>query len=345
MASWRIGAYTWNDASTKREIRAASTRKLTLRLRAPSTLSFSIPGDHPQAAMIQELVTDVTLMDGATGVFWGRCFQAVDTAGDSRFTTNFTFMDYRQVLTRRELRQADTVMGALPETVYRGDQGALVAALLGAAQARTNGNYGISAGVGGTTGIVRDIILRVGDSIGDTIQDVSELSSGFDWDVSPSKLLNVYYPNRGLNNGVGLEYGKTVQGFTRTKSSNAFANDELVTGGSGTSPAAYTSATVATDAAGRWDDTESFPSISVQDTLNARATFVGQLKSQLLPTYNVQLLPGFWKGESHIGRGDTVRLRVSRGRVSDNGLFRVNDITIDIGNDGDDSVRLGLTPL
>ena len=345
MASWRIGAFAWNDASTIREIRAATNRKLTLRLRAPSTLSFSVSGDHPQAAMIQELVTDVQVNDGATAVFWGRCFQATDTAGDSKFTTNFTFMDYRQVLARRELRQADTVMGGALEKTYLGDQGALVGALLGAAQARANGNYGITQGVGATTGVSREILLRVGDSIGDTIQDISELSSGFDWDVSPGKLLNVYYPNRGLNNGVGLEYGKTVQSFTRTKASGAFANDTLATGGSATIPASYTSGTVGADAMGRWDVTESFPSISIQATLASRATFIGQQKAQLLPTYNVQLVPGFWKGESHIGRGDTVRLRVKRGRVNDNALFRVNDISVELGNDGADSVRLGLTPL
>lgn len=336
---WRVSAYTWNNATTKREIRAAKSRKLVLRLNAPSTFSCSMAGEHPQAAMITELVTDVTVRGDGVDYFRGRCGNTQDTVADSGHGVSFSFVDYRGVLERRALKVADPLFYSPQE------QSDIVWDMIVKVQARTNGNYGITRGVGAVTGVLKQRTIKQGTYVGKEIEAMSNLASGFDWDVSPALVFNLYYPQRGLNNGIGIEYGKTIAGFTRTKTPSSFANDDIVTGGQGTTPVETASATIATDPQGRWDGTYSYPDITDQTTLIARGSWLVARTGLLVPAYSVRLVPGFWRGEAHIGRGDTIRLLARKGRINDNMLVRVSDISIDIGDDGSEDVRLGLVGL
>jgi len=333
---WRVSAYSWNDPTTKREIRAASSRKLVLRLNAPSTFACSMMGDHEQAKLITELITDITVRADGVDLLRARCGNTQDTVAESGYGVSFNFVDYRGVLQRRALKAADTL------AYLNVDQSDIAWGMVQNIQSRTNGNYGITRGTGATTGITRQWNPKPGEFVGKIIDSIGNLASGFDWDVSPAMALDLYYPQRGLNNGIGLEYGKSVSSFTRVKTPSTFANDDIVTGGAGTTIVETGSATVATDLQGRWDGTYSYPDITEQATLVARGSWLVARTSLLVPTYTAKLAPGFWKGTSHIGLGDTVRLLVKRGRINDNLLLRVLEIPIDIGDDGSETVQLGL---
>lgn len=334
---WRVSAYAWNDATTKREIRAATTRKLSLRLNAPSTFACSILGQHPQAKLITELITDVTVRADGVDLIRARCGMTQDTVAESGHGVAYSFVDYRGVLARRKMNLADTLAYAAGT-----EQSDIAWGIITNLQSRSNGNYGITRGVGSTTGITRQWSMQPGEYGGRVIDSIGNTANGYDWDVDPAMAFNLYYPSRGSNLGVGLEYGKTVSAFTRTKNPSSFANDDTITGSNAIPPIEKASATVATDPQGRWDGVFSYPDISNATTLDDRGNWVIARTALLLPAYNVLLKPGLWKGPSHIGLGDTVRLRVVKGRINDNVLLRVIEIAVDIGDSGGEDVRLSL---
>lgn len=337
---WRVSAFTWNDPSTKREIRAANNRKLTLRLLAPSTFECQINGMHDHARLITELLTDVIVRGGNTDMLRARCGIAQDTIDESgNHQVQFPFVDYRGVLMRRAVMAADV-------TTYTAvEQRTIVWNLVTMAQSKTNGNYSITQGPESATGITRTKVLTQGQFIGNEIDAISKSTNGFDWDVSPAMVLNLYYPQRGSNNGIGLEYGKSVGALSRTKSSSIFGNAAIVTGGTGTLPTEALSATIATNPQGRWDIVSSFPDVIEQQILNDKASWLVARTGLLIPVYTLKLVAGFWKGTSHIGLGDTVRLLVRKGRIFDNMLMRVLEIAIDIGNDGGEEVSMSVAGL
>lgn len=337
---WRIVVNAWNDPSTKREVRAASSRKIVLRLNVPSTLAFSMMGEHREATYVTELVTDAYVTANNSGVLRARCGNTQDQVGESGHGVAFSFVDYRGVLQRRKINLADNL------SYNNVEQSDIVWGLITTIQARTNGNYGITRGLGSTTGIKRQWNPLPGQYAGKIIDEISNMGNGFDWDVSPSLVFDVYYPSRGSNLGVGIEYGKSIGSFTRTRNPSSFANDDLVTGGPNTSPVEKVSATIATDPMGRWDGVFSFPDVNLQSSLDDRGTWVIGKSGLLVPAYSVKLVRGFWRGLSHIGLGDTVRLVVKKGRINDNMLMRVAEISIDIDDDGSgtgaEEVRLSL---
>lgn len=326
---WRLSAFTWNDTTTKREIRAAMSRSLQLNLDAPSTLTFSIPGDHEQATLIRELVTDVMVNLNGTDLVRMRAWNGVDNCQETGYSVSYNFNDYRAVLARRKLR---ATMFALN---YSGvDQATVALGIINAVEGYTNGDYGITAGVGATTGVPIDFAVKEGQWAAKEIDTMAKKSNGFDWDIGPDMKLNIYYPSRGASNGASIEYGKSISTFSRSKNPSNFANDVAGTGDTSLGVVQVQSATITTDPEGRWDAVVSFPDISVAATLTARTNgALDDLKTQ--PTaYNVELAPGFWKGPSHIGLGDTVRVKVKRGRINDDLNMRVYGIGISIDDDG-----------
>ncbi len=106
-AQWRIltgsavGGY-------EQELTEAQGRKLTVRLKDPSDLSFGINARHPQAELIDELTTDAhVLWTSAAGVTWNLFRGRVGTTGDTLTPDDHRMtvaaLDYRSVLDRRRL--------------------------------------------------------------------------------------------------------------------------------------------------------------------------------------------------------------------------------------------------
>lgn len=338
---WRFAAEKWNDPTTRRELRAAKTRKFTLKLNGFSSASLSMNGKHAQASFIEELKTDLIVSADGVDLLRARAGNTQDTVGDTGHGVTFNFQDYRAVIARRRLRLADTL------SYTNTDQGVIVWSLITQIQAKPNGSYGITQGIGGTTGILRSWNFAAGQYIGKEIQSMSDRENGFDWDISPTKVLNIFYPQRGLTTGVALEYGKSIKSFTRSRNPGNFANDLLLTGANTTIPIERTTAGIATAEEGRWDGTYSYPDISIQQTLTDRADGKIEESSRVNVVYSVELAPGFWKGLAHIGLGDTLLCTFKSGRVQDIGvLLRVLEIGVDISDDagdkGGETVRLGL---
>lgn len=328
----------------------ARDRRFNFRLTEPTEVSFSVDGRHAQALEIDELRTDVhALYSPSTGPTQIVARARVGNTGDSldadTHEISVACLDYRAVLARRILYSDSTL-------VYTADDQAEIAwQLIEQTQNRTGGDLGISRGIGQTTGVVRDRTYEAGDSIGTRVQELSEVIDGFDWDITPISAsalhLDIWFPERGTDRGVVLEYGGMVCEVRREVDVSQFANAIRYTGttdeaGPPPAPAELEVADMATRTEGRWDIALGNDSIVLQSTLDERAAWQLSESEVIRPTYTVRLRQDAWEGPDHIWIGDTVQLVVYSGRLEVSTLLRVYEIQVSLSEDGQEDIELTL---
>lgn len=328
MSGLQIDVFPWTTPSSLRALRAARGRKLTVRLRAPSSLEFTIPGDDPEASVVEDQVTDAIVRYKGTDLFWGRCGFSQDSLGPTGYTVQYPFIDYRGVLQSRFMTQSNI------EFYTQRDQGDIAWSMIQKAQARTNGNYGITLYTGSdATGIKRDRAIVGGEYVGKEIQSIADLNNGFDWDITPDKKFRVWYPKRGTTTTVFAEYGKTITEVTRTSRGGPYANSVRATGSQELTPVERTHTNILTDPRGIWDYGQGFPDIKVPDTLTARAEWMRDFYGDTSKGYAVKFAQGFWTGPSHFWVGDTISIRIKRGRINEAVAVRIYEMGLeDTGN-------------
>jgi hypothetical protein len=326
---------------------AAKNRSYTARLTDQSELGFTIDGRHPEAATLTELASDVHLLfTGDDKVTFELDRFRVGTSGDDLDDTShkatFTGLDYKGVLARRRLYAGATL-------VFTGiDQGEIVWSLISYTQGLPGGYLGIAKGWVGTspTGIPRDRTFAAGDSIGERIQELSEVSpNGFDWDVSPngpSSLVLQIWAQRGTDRGVVLEYGGLIKSVRREVSPADYANAIRQSGADGLVAQDRTATDIANRPEGRWDAVFGDTNLLTQAAVNERSDWQLGQSQVVRPTYTVTLIQGGWKGPTHIWLGDTVQLIVMSGRLQVNTALRVYEIQIQIDDTGGETVTLTL---
>lgn len=320
----------------------AQGRKYTARLTDQSELSFAINGEHPQAAAVDELTTDVHLLCDGTPLDRCRVAGTGDTLDGTSHQVSYTCLDYKAVLGRRLLLTGDSL-------IYSADQAEIAWSLVQVTQAKSGGSLGIVRGWSGTlpTGVLLDRTFVAGDSIGELIQTLSETDDGFDWDLTPtdsnSLSLNVWHTQRGTDRGVVLIYGgDLIASLSRSVDPSNYANSVRLTGSDAVVAEERVASDIGTVAQGRWDLALGESGITTQSALSDRADWqIGQ--SQVItPAWTVTMRRGAWEGPSHIWLGDPVRLVVMSGRLSVDTTYRVQEASIDLDGNGGEQVTLTL---
>lgn len=318
-----------------RELTKATGRTTTWRLDGPATAQFTIDGRADEAAGIVALATDLTCYRDGVKLFRGRIGPETDDIGPSTHRAQFAALDYRGMLGYRQTGAAGAAYAATAA-------GVIALNLVTTSQALSGGNWGITAGLGTATGTSRDRTIDPGKHVDESINEMGRLDLGYEWEIDAELALNLWHPQRGANNGVVLDYGGAISRINRQLDPKDFANSYLVTGSQGLTPVAAVTAGIGADARGRWETSAGYPTIVEQPTLNARGPWVLAQASTLRPTYTVTLAPGRWQGRSHIWLGDTVKLGARSGRLNIGDLFRVAEISVQPGDDGTETVSMGL---
>lgn len=337
---WKITAYPWSTPANAVELRGAVSRSFVMRLRAPHTAQFTISGNHPDSLRLTELLTDIKIAcDSGSGYqtcFLGRCSNTQDTLSEDVHTVSFQFSDYKWLLDRRlMLTEATFASAEIADTAW---------ALINTKQSETNGAMGIvDSGV--NTGISKQMTHAIGDSVFDKIDDLADTSPRAEWDINPdTKAFQMYYPQRGVSNGVILEYGRAVSAMTRTRVGSQFANSIIGTGGEGTNPYVKNTAAViaGTDQRGKFEMAANYSDDVIQATLDGHIDALIPYTSELSGAYNVTLKKGWWRGPSHLWLGDTITWKMNKGRISESFTMRVFEIGVGIGDDGEETTRMVL---
>jgi hypothetical protein len=319
------------------EIRSASARSLKIKLLDPSEASFTCWGYSSEAAVIDELISDLWVYRNGSPVFRGRITGPnSDTLAPDRYDFAVEARDYREVLNRRILYADRTWTGV--------EQSTIVWDLITDTEALGGGNLGLTQGTWPVTGIIRpSVTFMAGDSVGQSIKLLSQMSGGFDWDIDIGLNANLYYPYRGQDNGTVLDWGGVVKNVTRTFEPSQYANGIRQSGADGITPTSLAVPDIGSRAEGRWDAQFSDTQLNTTDMVNQTAATNLALAQTALPTYQIQVAKGAWGGPGHIWIGDYVTVAIKAGRLNEVVKARVFelDITVDDSNREDVTVVLG----
>jgi microcystin-dependent protein len=322
------------------ELGSARQRHIEYTLNGAAAASFTLPGTHPDAKLIDELACDLLVWRDGQSIFRGRIGSSADTLSATDHSVTFTAIDYRGLLDRRIL-WADSPLS------FRGvDQGQIAWAMIADTQRRPGGNLGIVAGAGTATGIIRDRDYEAGKKVGEAIAQLGEVIGGFDWEIDANLAFNVFYPYRGRTTGIDLVYGSQITGVNRTLTSTAFANAVRYSGDVGL--AAVEVADTTFGPAGRWDTQVGNPDLKLQQSVVDAAAATLAASDDLIPGYHIELLEGWWDPVD-LWLGDTAALFIRSGRLTvDGDAQRVVGITVaydDSGGGGEKvTVDLGDLP-
>lgn len=362
-----------------RELNSATARKVTFNLTDESSASVTIDGWDQAAREIVELSTDLYVFRRANPslprklLYRGRIGKTADTLNDSGHQVAVPSVDYRGLLKRRLLMTGFTTIPSGNSTYVAGDstgngrgqrwtqidQMVIAWDLIDGVQRLANGDMGIANGEGQSSGKLRDRTFQMGESIGDLIDNLSEVVDGFDWDITPTYdasgglglQLDRWFPGRGIQRNEVLAYlpsGANVQSVQRQVDSSDFANAIRLKGrapestGSvqGVEPSPVERYSTP-GAEGRWDkmfDEDVTTAAGMADRADWRITD----SSLIQPSYTVVLKPGVWRGPDHFFLGDTVKLVIQSGRLNVDTDLRVQTIDIDIDENGDETVSATL---
>lgn len=348
---WVIGP--WNTGPDT-YLPLARNRRVTWRRVGRSEASFEIDGLEPGAAGIDELITDLWVIRyGAPGIgrtlFRGRIGPTADNLDGSGHAVTVSAGDYRAVLDRRQFWEGGTL------SFLNQDQALLAWNIVQHTQLQTAGGLGIVRGTGQTTGQVR---VRndypPGKPIGEALDQLAQVENGFDWDITPhvdprnrTLYLDVFFPTRGTDRGVVLDYGGRLISVQRQVDPGQYANAIRGTGADSTSsggvlaPVRREASGLLTRPEGRWDGSMSDPDLVVAQTIVERTNRELTDRQIITPSYTVTLRPNSWAGPDDVWLGDPARLIVRWGRLNVDVTLQVQEVTAAF--DEDDTVTVSLT--
>jgi hypothetical protein len=305
---------------------------LNFRLAEPADATLTCNGKDIALGLADELISDMWVYLNNSLVFRGRITGMDDTLTEDNHDVALRATDYRGLLSRRVVWPGDQLV------FTQTPQAEIAWKLISQNMARPGGGPTLTRGLIPQS-VPRDRKYTVGQTVGELLDNLAEVDNGFDYEVDPLLRLNVYYPYRGTDVPVVLEYGGTVATLERRSSSAEFANVVRVAGATGTTPKVATAANIATDPHGRWELNISEPDLKVQATVNSRAArFLADRQSRP-DTYNIGLAPGAW-ADLDIGPGDWVTLRAQCCRMDLTERVRITEVAVDVDEDGAANVKL-----
>jgi hypothetical protein len=336
---------TWVEQS---DLTAASAKKISVYLDQPHEISFTLPGEHPEAELVEELFCDVIAQyDGAREV---RCRvgPSTDSADGASITTTIRALSYKEMVSRWYVdtdRQYEASF-----TGSRGIEG-IGWQLLTQFMVRSSGGFSISRGPGGvgTASVTTNPLIKVdkGTVVSEAIDKLFE-DTIYWWDIDQDMVFNTY--QKGYRRRFLLDYGGSVASFQRTVDPSTYANAVRLFGGTPTTPpvgyavpdASSTTPEVLAGTApqGRWEryvyDSEEYS----QSRAQSRADALAAAAQVVTPTYTMTLKPGMWAGPDDLWIGDVCPVKLQVGRLDVDTELIVSSMIFDIGDDGEETVTV-----
>jgi hypothetical protein len=322
---------TWSQLS---DLPAARSRHVEVSLFDPGSASFSINGYHPDAALIQELGTDVRVERNGTAVLRGRIGAPSDDIDENGHTVSVGVVDYREML-KSKILYANLDLGSPTDVEFA------VWHQIDIAQTRTNGTLGITR-LGTNSGVTLPTqtgVVLAGASLFDVAEQF-RVANGVEWDVDPTLVYQVFPAGRGSAKNWLLDLGGSVKKASRTVDVGNFANAIRVTGSTsgftGTAQTADVNAGLAT--IGRWEKQEGNLDYTSTAQAQAAANSWVSTDAQVIPGYDLTLFQGVWGGPTDLWVGDRVPVEIISGRLNVSTTLRVLKMSIDIDEQGGETV-------
>lgn len=224
------------------------------------------------------------------------------------------------------------------------DAGTIAWTIINEAQQETNGDFGITQGTIQTS--VTRTIIYIRKPIYEAIEEMSGADSGFDFEITPLKVFNVYYPAKyqDLTNTVIFKYGKdNFEKIERIRSSTDLYNNSLVLGqGWGSQELSAERDDVTSQGLfKKREKIDSYKDISNSAVLGDISQQIVDVLANVVPYYILSIhgndaTPAF----TDYSLGDIVQVVIEEEFWSLNQAFRVFEKSIKIGNNDLESVSL-----
>lgn len=375
-ARWRVTLHrraftaglTW-EASLITELPNARSRRLEQKLNDSATFTFTLDGHAPEAALVEEMRTEVMVWRDSVPYFRGIVAQSQDSISETVHTCTYTAHDYFSMVQRRYLNKPlvagdpgisqDLWLVVLLDAavnLHAADGSSFLPGSFLPLEVQTVAGDGTPRGQGGPN---RVRSYEAGAAVGKLIQDMSAVINGFDFDVSPSGAdmgntddhLRVFFPAAGQIRTEPLEYGAALSTVSRSVNSADYSNLWRVIGNSGASDAPQLAAEIWNDDAiwnpdapvGTWQNVENASDVSDRGTLAEHAAGALSKSGVLIPSYTLGLRPGAYEHDA-FNMGDTVPLVIRSGRLNvtpdTGGTVRILARSFDISDDSTEDVSL-----
>jgi hypothetical protein len=319
----------------EQELSDAATWRLTFRRTGTSDASITLDGRSPQAAMIQELVTDLTVRWAGQALTRMRCGPTQDSGDADGLTTELSAADYRALLGRRIIWDTWTPLARTQDPAQTLWQ------LIDATQHEPGGDLHITRGTWATLPSTA-VTLEPGKSILDTAGTLSSAGGGFDWDIVPgpfSSVFSVWPGTRGRDTDLVLDVGGLVATFSRQVATDSYADAVRLSGGTasdGTTeiPAARRDAAdIASRPEGRWEFADSGSGLDDASAVGGVAAARLSERQQVTPAWTGRLVDGAWTGPDQMWLGDRILWVCRAGRLNVVEQLPVEEISISGGAD------------
>lgn len=225
--------------------------------------------------------------------------------------------------------------------------------LISGAQAATGGNIGVTRGTETPSGIVRQITYCAEErnNVVDVLEDLSGADDGFDFEITPEKVWEVYHPSQGsdLSASVVLDAAVDVSVMSWTIDASNISNSVAAIGKViDCEPIHYTTTvdTASRSAYGLLESTIIRPDLDTDAAL-LDALAAEQLRTAKTPLYQPQVeysleLGGPDPVAGDYGIGDIIGLQGSLGFATIDRPFRVIGWRMNVTTMGQEKVQLDL---
>lgn len=322
-------------------------RRLEVGLNQPNTISFSMHGDDPESLL---------LIPGETDVWWEiegvmtnrhRLVSRTRNLSD-QYTIDYVAVDYRGLLNNRVILSPDTFhpnegdLGRIYDlSTSPGQTGwnieAIAWDLIDNMQKQTGGDLGITKGIFPTTGVKFEVTFRDGQSILSCLDTLVQSNPGLEYNIDYNRKLNIYYPARGADRGVKLDYGGMIASATEAGDLRTdFANWMRTAGDIAFDPVVLptNAASIVNSRIGRWDMTFNDPDLSTKDAISKAAAHYFSQFGSFTPKLDLTFGMGQWEGPNHVWVGDVVNVYIQRGDWDLETTTRVQTLTVEVPDTG-----------
>ena len=202
------------------------------------------------------------------------------------------------------------------------------------------------------SGVPRDDTYE-NKNIAEAIQQKAALEGGFDFEITPDKVFNAYYPQRGsIKEDLIFEWGRNIDNVKIDYSNEELAN-EVVAVGEGTTAGSSDDSTLATHAIDHQimeaqklrQAIDSFKDVSRIGTLTGHAAEALRLSTGTKKIFTFDLVPEIAPAFGEYDLGDYCVLLVNSGGIQEATYFRIYTIELAPDQEGLEKVSLTIANL
>lgn len=182
-------------------------------------------------------------------------------------------------------------------------------------------------------------------NVKELFEELSGAEHGFDFDISPTKVINIYYPIKGADKTdyVEFKYPGNIESITEVSDANEIANYIFAVGkGTGEQELNVTRENVDSEASaiGKRMAIESFKDIENATVLGDIAQQILDARQTILPVYKIKLIGNATPSLDMYSVGDIVKVTTQDPYWQFSQVFRVFEIFVEIDENDKEDVTL-----